>query len=169
MRPKRPTHLVIGRVLGPHGIKGEVQVEILTDFPERFDVLETAYLGEELQAVVVEGCRTRGRKALLKLAGCESRDAAGKLRGQLLQVPIEDAVPLEDGEYYLFEIVGLEVETIEGEFLGHVAEVIDTGGNDVYVVRDGDQEILIPALADVVTKVDLDASRIEVRLPKGLR
>jgi 16S rRNA processing protein RimM len=169
VRPKRPTHLVIGRILGPHGIKGEVEVEILTDFPERFDVLETAYLGEELQAVRLEGCRTHGSRALLKLAGYESRDAAAKLCGLLLQVPIEDAVRLEDDEYYIYEIVGLEVTTTEGERLGRVAEVIETGSNDVYVVRDGDQEILIPALSDVVTGVDLDAGRIEVRLPKGLR
>jgi 16S rRNA processing protein RimM len=169
VRPKRPTHLVIGRILGPHGTKGEVQVEILTDFPERFDELETVYLGEELQAVELEGCRRHGSRALLKLVGYESRDEATKLRGQLVQVPIGDAVLLENDEYYLYEIVGLEVLTIEGERLGRVAEVIETGSNDVYVVRDGDQEILIPALSDVVTRVDLDAGQIEVRLPRGLR
>jgi 16S rRNA processing protein RimM len=169
VRPKRPTHLVIGRVLGPHGTKGEVQLEILTDFPERFDVLRKVYLGDELQAVELEGCRRHGSGALLKLAGYESRDAAAKLRGQLVQVPIEDAVLLENDEYYLYEIVGLEVRTVEGERLGRVAEVIETGSNDVYVVRDGDREILIPALSDVVTKVDLDSGQIEVRLPRGLR
>jgi 16S rRNA processing protein RimM len=167
--PKRPKNLVIGRVLGPHGTKGEVQLEILTDFPERFDVLKKVYLGDELQAVEVEGCRTHGSRALVKLVGYESRDAAVKLRGQLVQVPIEDAVLLENDEYYLYEIVGLEVRTVEGERVGRVAEVIETGSNDVYVVRDGDQEILIPALSDVVTKVDLDSGQIEVRLPKGLR
>jgi 16S rRNA processing protein RimM len=169
VRPKRPAHLVIGRILGPHGMKGEVQVEILTDFPERFDGLETVYVGDELQAVDVVGCRTHGSRALLKLAGYESRETAAKLRGQLVQVPIEDAVLLENDEYYLYEIVGLEVRTTEGESLGRVAEVIETGSNDVYVVRDGDQEILIPALSDVVTRVDLDAGRIEVQLPRGLR
>jgi 16S rRNA processing protein RimM len=146
-----------------------VQTEILTDFPERFDVLETVYLGDELQAVRLEVCRRQGSRALLKFAGYESRDAAGRLRGQLVQVPIEDAVPLENGEYYLYEIEGLEVITTEGERLGRVVEVIETGSNDVYVVRDGDQEILLPALSDVVTRVDLNAGRIEVRLPKGLR
>jgi len=168
-RPERPTHLVIGRILGPHGVEGEVKVEILTDFPERFDLLETVYLGEELEAVAVEGCRTRVGKALLKLEGCDSRDAAGKLCGQLVQVPIDEAVPLGDDEYYVYEIEGLEARTTEGEYLGHIVKVIETGANDVYVVRNGDQEILIPALSNVVIKVDLEAGRIEVQLPKGLR
>jgi len=168
-RRESPTHLVIGRVLGPHGVKGEVQVEILTDFPERFDLLQRVYLGEELDAVAVEGCRTRGGKALLRLEGCDSRDEARKLCGQLVQVPVDEAVPLGEDEYYLHEIEGLEARTTEGEYLGHVVEVIETGSNDVYVVRNGRQEILIPALSDVVIKVDLEAGRIEVRLPEGLR
>jgi 16S rRNA processing protein RimM len=168
-RAKRPTHLVIGRILGPHGVDGEVKVEVLTDFPERFGLLKTAYLGKELNAVTVMGCRMQGRRALLKLAGYEDRDAAGRLRGQLVQIPMDEAVPLGDEEYYLYEILGLEARTTEGEYLGRVVEIIDTGSNDVYVVRDGDQEILIPALSDVVTRVDLEEGRIEVQLPKGLR
>jgi 16S rRNA processing protein RimM len=166
---ERPTHLVIGRILGPHGVKGEVQVEILTDFPERFDLLKRVRLGEELHAVAVEGCRRRAGKALLKLEGYDSRETAGKLCGQLVQVPIDEAVPLGDDEYYLYEIEGLEARTAEGEYLGHIVEIIETGSNDVYVVRNGGREILIPALSDVVTKVDLKAGRIEVQLPKGLR
>jgi 16S rRNA processing protein RimM len=168
-RAKRPTHLVIGRILGPHGVSGEVKVEVLTDFPERFEVLKTVYLGEELTAATVMACRMHGRRALLKLAGCGDREAAGRLRGQVIQVPTDEAMPLGDEEYYLYEIMGLEARTTEGEYLGRVVEIIDTGSNDVYVVRNGDQEILIPALSDVVTKVDLEEGRIEVQLLKGLR
>jgi 16S rRNA processing protein RimM len=166
---KRPTHLVIGRILGSHGVEGEVLVEILTDFPERFSLLKTVYLGEELNAAAVMRCRMHGRRALLKFAGYEDRDVAGRLRGQLVQVPIDEAVPLGEQEYYLYEILGLEARTTEGEHLGRIVEIIDTGSNDVYVVRDGDQEVLIPALSDVVTKVDLEEGCIEVRLLKGLR
>jgi 16S rRNA processing protein RimM len=169
VRAERPTHLVIGRILGPHGVRGEVRVEILTDFSERFDLLKTVYVGEELDAMVVEGCRTRVGKALLKLKGCDSRDAVDKLRGRLVQVPIDEAVPLGEDEYYLYEVLGLEAHTVDGEYLGHVVEILDTGSNDVYIVRDGEKEILIPALSDVVTNVDLEAGRIEVQLPKGLR
>jgi 16S rRNA processing protein RimM len=153
----------------PHGLAGEVEVHILTDFPERFEVLKTIYLGEAHAPVVVEGQRRHGRRILLKLEGYDDRENAEKLRRKLIYVPVDEAVPLEEGEYYLHEIVGLQAWTTEGEHLGRVEEVIDTGSNDVYVVRDGVRETLIPALSDVVLSIDLEQGRIEVRLMKGLR
>lgn len=164
-----PSHLVVGRILGPHGLKGEVKVEILTDFPERFGLLETVYLGEELSPVVIEGQRFNKNRIILKLPGCDDREGAGKLRGQFIHVPVEEAMPLGDGEYYLYEILGLEVWTEEGEYLGCVEDILFTGSNDVYVVKNGDREVLIPALSDVVTEVDTDRGRLTVRLMEGLR
>jgi len=166
---QRPTHLAIGRILSPHGVKGEVQAEVLTDFPERFARLKTVYLGEDRRPEVLEGARIHGRRILLKFAHYEDRDEAEELRGELVYVPIEEAIPLGDDEYYVYEIVGLKVWTTEGEYLGRVEEVLHTGSNDVYVVRKADEEILIPAISGVVLKVDLDEGRIEVRLAKGLR
>jgi len=168
-RSRRPDHLVIGRVLSPHGLGGEVEVQILTGFPERYSLLKTVLVGEEYTPVALEGHRMHRARILLKFAGFENREDADELRGQLIYVPIDEAVPLQEDEYYLYEIVGLEVWTTEDEYLGCVEEVIETGGNDVYVVKDGDQEILIPALSDVVLNVDLDKGRMEVRLMKGLR
>jgi len=166
---QRPTHLVVGRILRPHGMIGEVVAEILTDFPDRFSLLKTVYLGELHTPVTLEGYRMHGRRILLKLAGSDHRDQADRYRGNLIYVPIDDAIPLEEDRYYLYEIVGLETWTTEGEYLGRIEEVIHTGSNDVYVVKDGDREVLIPALSDVVLDVDVDAGRIEVRLMKGLR
>jgi 16S rRNA processing protein RimM len=166
---RQPTHLVIARILSPHGVKGEVQAELLTDFPERFGRLKTLYLGEERRPEVLEGHRMHGRRILLKFARCDDCDQAGELRGELIYVPVEEAIPLGDDEYYLYEIVGLRVWTTEGEYLGRVVEVLHTGSNDVYVVREADEEILIPAISDVVLKIDVDEGRIEVRLTKGLR
>lgn len=166
---RQPTHLVIGRILSPHGVEGEVQVEVLTDFPERFSRLKTVYLGEERSPAVLEGHRMHGRKILLKFAQFDDRDQADQLRGELIYVPVEEAIPLGEDEYYLYEIVGLEVWTTEGEYLGRVQEVLHTGSNDVYVVREADEETLIPAISDVVLKIDVDEGRIEVRLAKGLR
>jgi 16S rRNA processing protein RimM len=166
---RRPTHLAIGRVVRPHGLVGEVEVHVLTDFPDRFDMLKTVYLGEDHTPVVIESQRGHGRRILLKFAGCDARGDAEKLRRKLVYVPVEEAVPLGEGEYYLHEIVGLQTWTTEGEYLGRVEEVIDTGSNDVYVVRDGVRETLIPALSDVVLNIDIEQGRIEVRLMKGLR
>jgi 16S rRNA processing protein RimM len=132
-------------------------------------VLETVYLGEELVPAVVEGRQLHARRAVLKLEGVDQRAEAEKLRGLLIQVPVDEAVPLDQGEYYLYQIVGLEVWTKEGEYLGRVAEVLETGSNDVYVVREGGREILIPALSDVVLEVDLEENRMEVHLMEGLR
>jgi 16S rRNA processing protein RimM len=148
---------------------GEVQVEVLTDFPERFASLGTVYVGEKNLAMAVEGQRRQQDRVLLKLTGINDRDEAGKLRGQLIQIPVEEAMPLEDEVFYVYEIVGLEVWTTEGEHLGHLAEVIETGSNDVYVVRGEEREILIPALSDAILNVDLEHGRIEVALMKGLR
>jgi 16S rRNA processing protein RimM len=166
---RRPTHLAIGRVVKPHGLAGEVEVHILTDFPDRFETLKMVYLGEDHTPVVIESQRWHGRRVLLKLEGCDDREDAEKLRRKLVYVPADEAVPLEENEYYLHEIVGLQAWTTEGEYLGRVEEVIGTGSNDVYVVNDGARETLIPALSDVVLNIDIERGRIEVHLKKGLR
>jgi len=155
--------------LKPHGLAGEVQVQILTDFPDRFDILKTVYLGEHYTPALLDSQRRHGRRILLKFEGCEDREEAEKLRGELIYVPVDEAVPLEEDEYYVHEIVGLQAWTTEGEYLGRIEEVIHTGSNDVYVVRDSVRETLIPALSDVVLKIDTEQGRIEVQLMKGLR
>jgi 16S rRNA processing protein RimM len=163
-----PRYLVIGKIVAPWGVRGEVKVAIETDFPERFEQLKRVYLGEKATAFVLEGSRLHKRDALLKLGGCDDRDAAEKLRGQLVQIPIEEAMPLGEDEYYVYQIVGLDVWTTEGEHLGRVSEVLFTGANDVYVVQGEKGEILIPAIEDVVLEVDIAGGRLTVELMKGL-
>ena len=168
-RRNEPSHLIVGRILAPHGLRGEVEVEILTDFPDRFGLLKMVYLGEELQPAVVEGHRFKNSRVILKLVDCEDRDEAGTLRGKLIHVPLDEAMPLEEEEYYVYQILGLDVWTTEGEFLGSVDDILFTGSNDVYVVRNDDQELLIPALSDVIMEVDINSGRIKVQLMEGLR
>jgi 16S rRNA processing protein RimM len=163
-----PRYLVIGKIVAPWGIRGEVKMAIETDFPERFQRLKRVYLGEEAVAFVLEGSRLHKRHALLKLGGCDDRNAAEKLRGQWVQIPIEEAVPLGEDEYYVYQIVGLDVWTTEGEHLGRVSEVLSTGANDVYIVQGEKGEILIPAVEDVVLEVDLAGGRLIVELMEGL-
>jgi 16S rRNA processing protein RimM len=163
-----PRYLVVGKIVAPWGIRGEVKVAIETDFPERFGQLERVCLGEEATPFVLRGSRLHKGHALLKLDGCDDRDAAGKLRGQLVQIPIEEAMPLGEDEYYVYQIVGLDVWTSEGEHLGRVSEVLFTAANDVYVVHGEKGEILIPAVEDVVLEVDLAGGRLTVELMEGL-
>lgn len=167
-RPQPPRYLAIGKVLRPWGVRGEVKVEILTDWPERFALLEHVYLGEEAMPCRLERVRLHQGYALLKLAGYDDRSAAEALRGQVVQVPHEEAMPLDEGEYYVYQIEGLEVWTDEGESLGRVVEVLFTGSNEVYVVHGPRGEVLIPAIADVVLKVDLEDRRLIVHLMDGL-
>jgi 16S rRNA processing protein RimM len=166
--------LVIGRITKPHGVQGEVRVAVHTDLPERFMWLEQVYVSAEEdddapEAVTVEGVRFNGQIILLKLAGSDNRDSADTLRGQWLQIPVAEAIPLEDGEYYLYQLIGLSVETEQGESLGTVTDLIETGANLVFVVNGSSGELLLPDIDEVVVSIDVDAKRMIVRLLPGLR
>ncbi len=165
---KSPRYLIIGRVLKPWSYRGELKIEILTDFPDRFASLRTVFLGDDAKSFSVERARLHGNAALLKLNGVDSTQAAEKLRNQLVQVAAEDAVRLPKGQHYLYQLIGLRVKTLGGETLGEIVEILDTGANDVYVVREGSREILIPAIEDVVKEIDLERGEVIVQLIEGL-
>lgn len=167
-RPTEPRFLAVGRVLAPHGVRGELRLEVLTGYPERLYLHRVFYLGDQARPYPVEGLRLHRGGALVKLAGCDDRNAAEALRGQLVQIPLEAAVPLEQDEYYHFEVIGMEVCSDQGRTLGRVVEVLDTGANDVFVVRGPEGEILIPAIEGVVRELDRQARRMTVTLPPGL-
>jgi 16S rRNA processing protein RimM len=166
--------LAVGQVVGPHGLNGELKVALLTDDPTRFDRLARVYIGPEGAEPVpraLEGYRLHKRRALLRLAGCQDRNAAEALRGYLVKVPLEEAIPLKEGEYFEHQVLGLGVSTLEGEHLGTVEEIIYTGANEVYVVRGlsaEQRDILVPAIEGVVMQIDLVAGRLVVKLPDGL-
>jgi 16S rRNA processing protein RimM len=164
-----PRYLAVGRIARPWGVRGELKVEILTEDPARFEWLETVYVGPRFTPYRLESSRQHLGAVLLKLAGCDDRNAAEALRGLVVQVPIKDALPLEEGEYWVHQILGLEVWTTEGELLGVVREVLETKANDVYVVQDRvGRQVLIPALKSVVLDINLEARRVLVALPEGL-
>jgi len=161
-----PGYVAVGRIVGPWGLHGDLKVESLTDFPQRFAAGGRVCLGGV--AYVIERCRWQRGHALLKLAGIDSATAAEALRHRRLEVPEDELHPLGEGEYYHFQILGLEVRTTTGEVLGRVEQIISTGSNDVYVVRGPRGEVLVPAVDDVVKSVDPAAGRIEVEAVEGL-
>jgi 16S rRNA processing protein RimM len=168
-----PRYLLVGRVSRPHGVRGELRVEIITEYPERLSLHADFYLAHPdsptaVRCYRVEKVRIHRDVALLKLAGCDNRNTADELRGLLVQIPIEEAAPLEEGEYYFYQIIGVRVETEDGERLGQVVDVIETGANDVYVVRGPRGEVLLPAIEDVVLDLDLETKRMVVHLLAGL-
>jgi 16S rRNA processing protein RimM len=171
-RASEPRYLAIGQVVGVHGIHGELTVQILTESPERFGLLERVFIGlegEEPMSWRLESYRLHKGRALLKLVGCDDRDTAMTFHRQFVQVLREEALPLAEGEYYEYQIIGLDARTVAGELLGQVVDVIDTGANDVYVIMSPDRrEILIPAIANVIREIDLKAGCLVVELPEGL-
>lgn len=163
MGPDR-RYLVIARIVSPQGNRGEVKAEVVTDFPERFASTSAVYLGEEHGRYEVEGYRVLDRIVVLKLRGVENIDLAEQLRGMLVEVPEEESVDLPSGHYFWHQIIGLRVVTLEGEELGTVDDILETGSNDVYVVHAGREELLIPAIKDVVRSIDLEGGVMTVQL-----
>ncbi|MFC2342179.1 MAG: ribosome maturation factor RimM [Selenomonas artemidis] len=156
--------IVIGRIGAAHGIAGDVRVIPLTDFPERFADLREVMVGDEL--LHIERTKPQGKNILMRFREYPAREDAQRLTGRLLTVARADAAPLEEGEYYVFDIVGLSVCDENDALLGTVENVIRTGSNDVYALRTEDgRELLIPALRSVVKQIDIGAGRMVVCLP----
>lgn len=163
-------YLAVGRITTAHGIRGEVRVELHTDFPERFAPEVTLYVGEALVETTIMYARPHKQQLLVKLVDVDSRDDAEALRGQWLFIPEDEAVELEPDTYWVHDIIGLYVYTEAGQPLGVISEVLFTGANEVYVIQRADTgaELLLPAIADVVQNVELDHKRMTVRLLPGM-
>ncbi len=164
-----PRHLAVGRVQRPHGVRGELRLEILTDYPERLATLKAVYVGDDYRRYGVSGCRLHQDIALIRLVGIDERNAADELRGQVVYVALEDAVPLEENEVYAFQAAGLRVVTEEGMDLGEITEILTIpGANDVLVVRGPRGETLIPVIENVIVDLDTEAGRLTIRALPGL-
>jgi 16S rRNA processing protein RimM len=163
-----PRYLIIGRVLKPLGVRGELKVEILTEFPERFASLRQVFLGDDAKSFLVESARVQGDYARLKLAGIDTPEAAATLRHLFVYVAREEAVPLPPNRVYLYQTLGLRVKTTQGVVLGKVVDVLDTRANDVYIVRNSTREILLPAIPQVVKEINLERGEMIVELMEGL-
>ena len=137
--------IAVGRIVGAFGVRGQLKVVPTGNSPERFRQLEQLYVGEMHDRYEIEQCQVRRTDALLKLKGIATREAAIAQRYVYVYVPESEAVELPSGEYFVHQIVGLQVHTTAGEHLGTVEEVLSTGANDVYVVPGPRGEVLIPA------------------------
>ena len=173
--PSEPVFLAVGRVLSAHALRGELSVEIHTDYPERFAAHRQLYLGftdrppATYVPYLLQTHRFHRGAVLLKFEGIDDRTRAEGFRGQWVWIPITEAVELHEGECYVHQMVGLRVVTVDGEELGKIAEILETGANMVYIVRGAGGEILLPDIGEVIVRVDLAAQQVTVRLLEGLR
>lgn len=163
--------LEIGQIINTFGIKGEVKVFPLTDDIKRFDNLETVYVKtkKESQLYNIESIKYHKNFVLIKFKGINTVEQAEILRNSYLEVDREQAIPLNEGEYFIADLIGLEVYSDEGKLIGKVDDIYNTGANDIYVVKDDlGKQTLLPGIKDVIKNVDLEKGQIIVHLIPGL-
>ena len=158
----------VGRIAGLHGFEGRVRVLVMSDVPNRFDQGQVVSV-QARQLTIVSSQPFRAGQVILSFAGVNSSSEARSLVGQYLTIPPSESPRLPDGEYFHFQLLGLRVETTEGELLGKITEILETGSNDVYVVKGDKGEVLVPAGTGVITDVRVDEGVMLVSLPEGLR
>ena len=165
----RPAFLAVGKVRRPHGVHGEVVVEIYTDFPEHLNPKKAIYLGEKHVKLVIASQRPHNEGLLLGFEGVTTPEHASRYRNQFLSIAASEASELPKGEFYIHELLDLQVVDEAGNLLGTLTEILETGANDVYVVTDATgSELLLPAIPEVVLDVDLEDKTIKVHLLPGL-
>ena len=165
-----PVYLAVGLLRRPHGVRGEIMLEIQTDYPERLSPGANLYVGKEYTPLTIATNRKHNKGLLLSFEGISDRDEIARYRKKHLYVLFSDWPPLPEGEYYDFQLIGLEVTEKEtGKNLGELKEIIQTGANDVYLVRsESGREILLPDIPEVILEIDLAQSQMKVFLIPGL-
>ncbi len=164
-------YLEIGQIVNTFGIKGMVKIKPFTDDIKRFDKLKDIYIKSKKneKEYEVEEVKYHKNMVLMKLKGVNTIEEAELLRQSYLLVDREKEEPLEEGIYYIVDLLGLEAYTEEGEFLGRVDDIFNTGSNDIYVIKDElGKQILLPGIPDVLKKVDLEEGKIIFHLIPGL-
>jgi 16S rRNA processing protein RimM len=161
----------VGKIIRPHGVRGEVNIYPLTDWPEKFVNLNSFYLESREgkgKWVDVDNLRLRENRIIAKFSGIDDRNAAEVIRGFLLKIRKEECHPLPKDTYYIFDLIGLLVKTDKGEELGKITDVIRMPAQDVYIVDVGGRETMIPAVKEYIKKVDIAAGEIIVKIIDGL-
>lgn len=162
----------VGVYANTHGIKGEIKVFPTTDDLGRFDYLKEVVFDTRKEGMItfkVSGCRYFKNMVIMKLKGIDNINDIEKYKGCDLYVTRDNAAKLEEGEYFIADIIGADVMTDEGNKLGKLTDVLQTGANDVYVVKmDNDKEVLLPVIKECVLDVDTENKKVLVHVMKGL-
>ena len=164
-----PAYLAVGLLRKPHGLRGDLLLEIYTDFPERLKPGSTILAGDKHQPLKITRRRPTNDGLILGFEGINNPEEAGKYRATVVYVPTADRPVLPEGQYYHHEMIGLTIINEDGTTLGALSEIIITGANDVYVVTPAEgKDILLPALKEVILAIDLPAKTMRVHLLPGL-
>lgn len=161
----------IGQIVNTFGIKGEVKVNPFTDDIEQFERLKSILVekNKKLLEVEIENVRYQKHLVILKLKNIEDMNTAEKYKGCYIKIHRKDARKLPDGTYFIADIIGSEVITDDGQKLGEVDDIYNTGSNDIYVVKDElGKQILLPGIKDVILDIDIEKQVVTVHLLEGL-
>jgi 16S rRNA processing protein RimM len=164
-----PVYLSVGVLRRPHGLRGEMLMEVLTDFPQRLKSGEGLLVGPNHKLMTLASVRGHNDGLLVRFEGIETPEEAGKYRGNGIFVRAEDRPALPEGEFYHHEVIGLRVVNEDNEELGILSEILLTGANEVYIVKRPDgRDLLLPAIEEVILKIDPEAGLVRIRLLPGL-
>ncbi len=164
-------YFVIGKIVNTQGIKGDLRVIPTTDDISRFELLDFVYIEKKgnIDKYDIQNIRYHKQFVLLKLKDVDDMTTAEGFKNSEVKITSDMAMPLNKDEYYIRDLYSMEVVTDSGEFLGTIEDILFTGANDVYVVRNNINEILIPAIKQCILKVDKENNKMTVRLLEGLR
>ncbi|MBQ6508596.1 MAG: 16S rRNA processing protein RimM [Flexilinea sp.] len=164
-----PVFICIGKLPRAHGINGDVILDPMTDFPERIRRGRSVYVGEDHQQLTVDRVRSKPPYLLVGFKEIPDETAASEFRNQYVYVKASDLPKLPEGEYYFHELIGLEAVNMKDEHVGTLAEILETGANDVYVIRldDGTEE-LVPDIPQFIRNIDVPGHRIQIDFPEWI-
>ena len=161
-------YLEAGKVVTTHGIRGEVKIMPYTDTPELLAEFDRLFIGKNKDELIIERSRVFKNMVIAKIEGVDTPEAAEKLRNKLLYMHRDD-LELDDDTYFIQDLIGIEVRDADyGKVYGTISDVMQTGANDVYVIKGSDREYLVPAIADVVVFTDIDENIMTIRPLDGL-
>src|SRR3990172_1694084 len=164
-----PAFVVIGKLRRPHGLLGEIFMEVLTDFPERIQPGMVVFIDEDHQPERIRNCRRHKEGLLIAFEGCGGPECAGVFRNRMVYIETDTIPDLPEGEYYHHQIIGMRAVLESGEHFGVVTVIFESGAHDICVVRmENGEEVLLPVIDAVIPEVELAKKQIVVRLMPGL-
>ncbi len=166
MKSSNLEFITIGRILSPWGTEGKLKVKVITDFPQRFAPFSKVYINQ--QPMTIDSTEQHKGEIIIKLSAVNSIEAARRLQGKPVEIHHKQVYSLPEGQYYHFQLIGLEVRTTQGERLGNITEILTGESNDNYIVKGDKGEILIPAVEDVVKSIDLNKRCVVIEAIPGL-
>lgn len=167
--PGEPVFLAVGRLRRSHGVQGEMLMDILTGFPERLRSGKIVYVGDSHEPLRLASVRGHNKEKIVRIAGFETPEDTARLRNAIVYVKASELPVLPEGEYYHHQLIGLSVVDESGKPLGRLVDILETGANDVYVIKSEEgKELLLPAVDEVVLAVDLERAELRVRPPEWL-